>query len=99
MGFQTYWSINDFVLDDMNREFLSDVSLYRQVMEKISDSLDKKQPILDYIVTYFGHWNYPLSESRPNKVSSPSSVEEVSSYAKYGLLQIARTHDLYRPIA
>ncbi len=81
MGFQTYWSINDFVLDDMNREFLSDVSLYRQVMEKISDSLDKKQPILDYIVTYFGHWNYPLSESRPNKVSSPSSVEEVSSYA------------------
>ena len=81
MGFQTYWSIKDFALDDMNREFLSDVSLYRQVMEKIADSLDKKQPILDYIVTYFGHWNYPLSESRPNKVSSPSSVEEVSSYA------------------
>jgi len=81
MGFQTYWSINDFVLDDMNREFLSDVSLYRQVMEKIADSLDKKQPILDYIVTYFGHWNYPLSDNRPNKVSSPSSVEEVSTYA------------------
>ena len=67
IGFQTYWSIQDFALDDMNREFLSDASLYRQVMEKISGSLDTKQPILDYIVTYFGHWNYPLSESRPNQ--------------------------------
>jgi phosphoglycerol transferase MdoB-like AlkP superfamily enzyme len=81
LGFQTYWSIQDFALDDMNREFLSDASLYRQVMEKISGSLDTKQPILDYIVTYFGHWNYPLSESRPEKVSSRSKVEEVSTYA------------------
>jgi len=81
MGFQTYWSLQDFVLDDMNREFLSDASLYRQVQEKISGSLDARQPMLDYIVTYFGHWNYPLSESRPNKVASPSKVEEVSAYA------------------
>jgi len=81
LGFQTYWSIQDFVLDDMNREFLSDASLYRQVMEKLSGSLDAKQPMLDYIVTYFGHWNYPLSESRPNKITSRSKVEEVSSYA------------------
>ncbi|MCL7420904.1 MAG: LTA synthase family protein [Methylobacter sp.] len=81
IGFQTYWSLQDFVKDDMNREFLSDVSLYRQVMEKIQPALDAHQPILDYIVTYFGHWNYPLSESRPNKITSPSSVEEVSGYA------------------
>jgi hypothetical protein len=81
MGFQTYWSLQDFVLDDMNREFLSDASLYRQVLEKISGSLDARQPMLDYIVTYFGHWNYPLSESRPNKVASPSKVEEVPAYA------------------
>ena len=81
LGFQTYWSIQDFILDDMNREFLSDASLYRQVIEKIFGSLDTKQPILDYIVTYFGHWNYPLSESRPEKVSSRSKVEEVSTYA------------------
>ena len=81
MGFQTYWSIQDFALDDMNREFLSDASLYRQVLEKIGGSLDSKQPVLDYIVTYFGHWNYPLNESRPNKVGSSSQVEEVSTYA------------------
>ena len=81
IGFQTYWTIQDFTLDDMNEEFLSDATLYRQVMEKISVSLDTKQPILDYIVTYFGHWNYPLSESRPKKLSSRSEVEEVSTYA------------------
>ncbi|MDP3333714.1 MAG: LTA synthase family protein [Methylococcaceae bacterium] len=81
MGFQTYWSLEDFVQDDMNQEFMSDSTLYRQVLEKISGSLDAKQPMLDYIVTYFGHWNYPLSESRPNKVSSSSEVEEVTAYA------------------
>ncbi|MDD1617068.1 MAG: LTA synthase family protein [Methylococcaceae bacterium] len=80
IGFQNYYAKDDFVLDDMNREFLADSSLYRQVLEKLSDSLAKKQPVLDYIVTYFGHWNYPLSESRPNKVTSASKVEEVSSY-------------------
>lgn len=81
MGFQTYWSLEDFVQDDMNQEFMSDSTLYRQVLEKISGSLDAKQPVLDYIVTYFGHWNYPLSESRPNKINSSSEVEEVTAYA------------------
>ncbi|HEY8220247.1 MAG TPA: LTA synthase family protein, partial [Methylobacter sp.] len=81
MGFQTYWSLDDFVQDDMNQEFMSDSTLYRQVLEKISGALDAKQPVLDYIVTYFGHWNYPLSESRPNKVSSSSEVEDVAAYA------------------
>ncbi|MGZ5006566.1 MAG: LTA synthase family protein [Methylobacter sp.] len=81
MGFQTYWSLEDFVQDDMNQEFMADSSLYRQVMEKIAGPLDAKQPVLDYIVTYFGHWNYPLSESRPNKVSTSSQIDEVSAYA------------------
>jgi hypothetical protein len=81
IGFQTYWSINDFVQDDMNREFMSDATLYRQVIEKIAPSLEKKEPVLDYIVTIFGHWNYPLSASRPSKITSRSKVEAVSSYA------------------
>jgi phosphoglycerol transferase MdoB-like AlkP superfamily enzyme len=81
IGFQTYWSIADFVQDDMNREFMSDATLYRQVIEKITPSLEKKEPMLDYIVTYFGHWNYPLSASRPNKITSRSNVEEVATYA------------------
>lgn len=81
MGFKTYWAQEDFVLDDMNREFLSDASLYRQVLEKVSGALNEHKPILNYIVTYFGHWNYPLSEDRPDKIKTPSEVEEVSAYA------------------
>ncbi len=81
IGFQTYWSKGDFLLDDMNREFLSDSSLYRQVLEKISGQLESKQPIFNYILTYFGHWNYPLSESRPSRITSKSTVEEVTTYA------------------
>lgn len=81
MGFQTYWSLQDFVQDDMNREFMADATLYRQVLEKISPILESRQPILNYIVTYFGHWKYPLSESRPSKIKSPSPVEEVTTYA------------------
>ncbi|MDP3333423.1 MAG: sulfatase-like hydrolase/transferase [Methylococcaceae bacterium] len=81
IGFQTYWSIQDFELDDMNEEFLADSSLYRQVTEKISGSLEAKQPVLDYIVTYFGHWTYPLNVSRPNQICTRSGVEEVKAYA------------------
>ena len=81
MGFQHYFAKEDFLLDDMNRNFLADSSLYKQVLDKISNSLQQKQPVLNYIVTYFGHWNYPLSESRPSKITSPSKVEEVSTYA------------------
>jgi len=81
MGFQTYWSKQDFLLDDMNREFLSDASLYRQVLDKIADPVDSGQPLLNYIVTYFGHWNYPLNDSRPDRITASSTVEEVSGYA------------------
>ncbi len=81
VGFQTYWSEKDFVLDDINREFLGDSSLYRQVLDKISDDLDKKTPIVDYIVTYFGHWDYPLNENRPPRIKTNSRVPEVTSYA------------------
>ena len=81
MGFQTYWSKQDFLRDDMNREFLSDASLYRQVLEKIAVPVDRGQPLFNYIVTYFGHWNYPLNDARPNRITASSSVDEVSSYA------------------
>jgi hypothetical protein len=81
IGFQTYWSQQDFVLDDMNGKFLADSSLYRQVLEKTSAALESGQPLLNYIVTYSGHWKYRLNDSRPNKITSSSEVEEVSTYA------------------
>ena len=65
IGIQTYWAAPDFELDDMNREFLSDASLYRQVLGKISPMLEQGTPLLNYVVTYFGHLDYPLNEARP----------------------------------
>ncbi len=68
IGFNEYWSQNDFEMDDMNRDFLSDKSLYRQVWKKLQEIPDSGQPELIYIVTFFGHLDYPLSASRPEVI-------------------------------
>jgi phosphoglycerol transferase MdoB-like AlkP superfamily enzyme len=67
-GFNLYWSAKDFRLDDMNGDFLGDASLYAQVLEKIDPLLETETPTLNYIVTFFGHLEYPLNESRPKMV-------------------------------
>jgi hypothetical protein len=81
LGFDTYWSLTDFELDDMNGEFLSDTSLYRQVMEKIDPLLEADTPVFNYILTYFGHLDYPLNAHRPNQVSSTSENGLLERYA------------------
>ncbi len=65
VGFSTYWAKDEFDMDDMNGSFLSDESLYRQVMAKIEPVLDSGTPVFNYILTYFGHLHYPLNERRP----------------------------------
>ncbi len=78
IGFSDYWAKNDFDLDDMNGPFLSDSSLYRQVWQKQSRMREAGQPLLSYILTYFGHLDYPLNEHRSQKVSvdhDPSMIE------------------------
>ena len=81
LGFETYWSLHDFEQVDMVRNFMSDASLYRQVLDKIGPRLDSGKPLLDYIVTYFGHWDYPLRGARTRVIEDRSRVPEVGSYA------------------
>ncbi len=87
MGFKTYWSIKDFKLDDMNRGFLSDASLYRQVLEKSAQRKKPTKPVFNYIITYFGHWAgsslYPRNESRPQVIHclEECKTPEIESYA------------------
>lgn len=88
IGFKTYWSIKDFDLDDMNFTFLSDPSLYRQVMQKLGRRKHPQKFVFNYIVTYFGHWagpkNYPLKPStRPTiiRCESGCNAPEIESYA------------------
>jgi len=81
LGFETYWSLQDFEQVDMVRNFMSDASLYSQVLDKIEPWLDNGKPLLDYIVTYFGHWDYPLRGERTRVVEDKSDVPEVGNFA------------------
>jgi phosphoglycerol transferase MdoB-like AlkP superfamily enzyme len=67
-GFNLYWSAKDFRLDDMNGEFLADSSLYQQVLNKIQPLLETGTPTFNYILTFFGHLEYPLNAQRPAMV-------------------------------
>jgi hypothetical protein len=79
LGFETFWSIEDFIQDDMTSIFLSDASLHRQVADKLAAAKDER-PVFDYIVTYYGHWMYDLDDKRPHAIDTQSAVEEVERY-------------------
>lgn len=83
IGFQTFWAGTDFKMDDLSgNQFLSDKSLHAQVAAKLADDRQHDQrPVLDYIVSIFGHWPYPPSENRPDIVKSDTRVPEVVNYA------------------
>ncbi len=81
LGFQRFHSLGDFTLNDLNGEFLSDASLYRQAWA-ISHPRPGASPELSYVLTYTGHWDYPLNpELRPYLLTSTSVVPEVARYA------------------
>jgi hypothetical protein len=80
LGFDTYWSKDDFVLDDMHRNILFDASLYRQVTEKLL-SLDGDGPVLNYILTFFGHYPYRLGDAHPPLNNLTAGPELISNYA------------------
>ncbi|MBK5969253.1 Lipoteichoic acid synthase 1 [Thiorhodovibrio litoralis] len=81
IGFETYWADKDFELDDMNRSFLSDESLYRQVFERLEPTLSGPTPIFNYVLTYFGHLHYPLNDRRPPVITAAEGHDIVAAYA------------------
>ena len=80
IGFDTYWSERDFVLDDLNGEFLSDASLYRQVMAKVDPLVKGGTPVFNYILTYFGHVDYPLNAERPKVITTTDKNALLNNY-------------------
>ncbi|WP_342450020.1 LTA synthase family protein [Thiorhodococcus minor] len=81
IGFETYLADKDFAMDDMNRAFLSDASLYRQVLERIEPELSEGRPLFNYVLTYFGHLPYPLNDKRPAVIEAAEGHEVVAAYA------------------
>lgn len=79
LGFETFWSKGDFVQDDMAGPFLSDRSLHAQVGNKLADT-DDGRPVLDYVVTFYGHWAYDVSAHRPVVIDTESKISEVTKY-------------------
>lgn len=79
LGFETFWSLPDFIQDDMAGPFLSDKSLHAQVGNKLADS-DDGRPVFDYTVTFYGHWGYDASKFRPQVIGTSSHVDEVNAY-------------------
>ena len=81
IGFEHYWSQKDFAADDMVREFLSDESLFRQVLARLGDDIDGPQPVLNYVLTYFGHLDYPLNATRPQVITASNGKAMAEAYA------------------
>ncbi|MBK1645697.1 sulfatase [Thiocapsa imhoffii] len=81
VGFDLYWSDADFERDDMNRNFLSDSSLYRQILDRIGPELQGPTPIFNYVLTYFGHLPYPLNDQRPPVITAAEGHETVAAFA------------------
>lgn len=81
LGFTAYWSIADFVADDMNGDFLSDASLFRQVLQKIEPLFASETPVFNYVLTLSGHLYYPLNAARPPVVEVASGHELLTRYA------------------
>ena len=79
LGFEKFWSLPDFIQDDMAGPFLSDKSLHAQVGNKLADT-DDGRPVLDYTVTFYGHWAYDASAFRPAVLDTRSHVDEVNAY-------------------
>jgi hypothetical protein len=79
LGFETFWSLPDFTQDDMAGPFLSDKSLHAQVGNKLA-ATDDGRPVLDYTVTFYGHWAYDASAFRPAVLDTKSHVDELNAY-------------------
>jgi phosphoglycerol transferase MdoB-like AlkP superfamily enzyme len=80
IGFDTYWSERDFLHDDLNGEFLSDASLYRQVKAKVDPVVAGGTPVFNYILTYFGHVDYPLNAQRPKVITTTDKNVLLNNY-------------------
>jgi phosphoglycerol transferase MdoB-like AlkP superfamily enzyme len=80
LGFETFWSKGDFELDEMIVWMLSDKSLYRQIAAKLQAETEQR-PVLNFIVTLYGHWTYDMVPERPAVVPIDPERTELGQFA------------------
>jgi phosphoglycerol transferase MdoB-like AlkP superfamily enzyme len=59
---------------------LSDASLYRQVMAKVAPLVKGGTPVFNYILTYYGHVDYPLNAERPKVITTTDKNALLNNY-------------------
>ncbi len=80
LGFETFWSKGDFELDELIVWMLSDRSLYRQIAAKLQAEREPR-PVLNFIVTLYGHWTYDMVPERPAVVPIDPDRTELGQFA------------------
>lgn len=80
LGFERFWSKADFAPDEMISWMLSDRSLYRQIAAKIGAEKDAA-PVLNFVVTLYGHWTYDMVPERPAVVAIDPEQAELGQFA------------------
>ena len=98
IGFDEYWAMNDFALDDMNGPFLSDESLYRQINQKLGETVASGKPVMNYVVTYFGHMDYPLNDKRPQRITVENDPNMVERYVNTVYYKTRELMDYYEAL-
>ena len=81
LGFSRFFSLSSFVADALNGDFLPDESLYRQAWARARPA-GGSAAALTYVLTYTGHWPYPLNARRRSyEISAASEPPVVGRYA------------------
>jgi len=72
-------SYGDLKIDDAPDGWLFDESLYEQNIAMLKPLIDKGQPILNYVLTAYGHYPFQRNEiARPDKIKIENVSEEAN---------------------
>ena len=80
LGFERYYPVNAFELDDMDGMFLADASTYRQVLERLDQENDPR-PVFNYVVSLSSHYPYERAAHRPDRITVTPKAPLLEAHA------------------
>jgi phosphoglycerol transferase MdoB-like AlkP superfamily enzyme len=82
LGFQTVHFRNDFVMDELADNMLSDASLFRQQEARLRETRAATgTPLFSYVMTYASHYPYPPINGRANDITVTPEDPIAAGYA------------------
>jgi phosphoglycerol transferase MdoB-like AlkP superfamily enzyme len=96
LGFDFYYSMKHFDMDDAYKKWLSDISFYRQSLRIVREKHQEK-PLFLYLLTIKGHTPYYLDwKRRPRIVRSDTKLRLVDRYLSLVRYTTTETMQLIR---